>query len=92
MNARDLRVTLFGKKGAEAWTRHAYRVPAHCGLGWTPYRVLVQSHGGTLAYTAFVSFGEFKQWVRNKGLKLTLSTHHAQGYAPAWVARFGRLD
>jgi hypothetical protein len=88
----DLHVTLFGKRGAETWVRHAYNIAPHVGLGWTPYRVLVTSHGGTLAHTAFLSFKEFKRWLNNKGLHVTLSPHRIQGYRQAWVARFGRID
>jgi hypothetical protein len=85
-------VTLFGAKGAEAWVRHAYNVPAHVGLGWTPYRVLVKSHGGTLAHTAFTTPAEFKAWMRRNGYKLSLQPHRRQGYKRAWVARFGTLQ
>lgn len=87
----EFRVTLFSKQGAEKWTRHAYGVPADVGLGWTPYRVLVTSARGTLAHTAFLTFKEFKAWMRSKGYALRLQ-HHGDFFGPqAWVARFGSL-
>jgi hypothetical protein len=83
-----LHVTLFGKQGAEKWVRHAYNIPAHVGC-WKPYRVLVTSHGGTLAHTAFYTLGDFRRWLKTHGRALELQPHYAQGYKPAWVARFG---
>ena len=88
----NLHVTLFGKKGAEAWTRHAYNVRPECELGWTPYRVLVTSHGGTLAYKAFHTISEFRRWLKASGRTVKLSPHHATGYRQAWVARFGTVE
>ena len=87
---RNLHVTIFAKRGAEAWVRHAYNVPPHVGLGWTPYRVLVTSNGGTLAHTAFLTVAEFKRWLGTR--KVKLQPHHAQGYKPSWVARFGTIN
>jgi hypothetical protein len=84
-----LNVTLFGKQGAEKWVRHAYSIPAHVGC-WTPYRVLLTSHGGVLAHSAFYTFAEFKRWLRTSGRKLSLQPHHRQNYSRAWVARFGQ--
>jgi len=83
-----LHVTLFTKQGAEKWVRHSYGIPPHVGC-WQPYRVLLMSNGGTLAHCAFYTVREFKQWLAGEGRKLHLDPHHANGYSPAWVARFG---
>ena len=87
----NLHVTLFAKGGAETWVRHVYNIPSHVGLGWTPYRVIVASHGGTLAHTAFLTVKEFKRWMHNQGYSLQLNPHHRQGHRPSWVARFGQI-
>jgi hypothetical protein len=83
-----LHVTIFAKQGAEKWVRHAYNIPAYVGC-WQPYRVLLTSNGGTLAYSAFYTVREFKLWLARTGRKLSLNPHHRNGYSPAWVARFG---
>lgn len=88
----NLHVTIFGKRGAEKWTRHAYNVKPNVMLGWKPYRVLVTSHGGTLAYTAFVTIAEFRRWLEAQGKRVKLSPHRADGLSRgAWVARFGTI-
>jgi len=90
MNDTELRITIFGKKGAEAWVRHAYNIPSHVGC-WQPYRVLVTSNFGTLSYRAFYTTKEFKNWARNHSYLLKLDKHYKEGHKPAWVARFGKL-
>ena len=83
-----LHVTLFGKKGAELWVRHAYNIPQGVGC-WQPYRVLVQSYGCT-AYTAFYTFAEFKRWLGGN-MRVQLSPHQPNMGKRAWVARFGTI-
>lgn len=80
MNYRGLKLTVLTKRGAETWTRLVYGVPDHVGLGWTPYRYIVQSDGGALSYKAFRTAREFQKWRRNAGLRIAhFARYHAQG-------------
>lgn len=82
-----LHVCMLSRRKAEAHTRHVYNVRPEVLLGWTPYRVLVTSHGAT-AYTAFVRVREFRAWLsRVPGARLCL--------ARTWKAvgmRVGRVE
>ena len=85
----EYRVVLFGRRGAEKWTRHAYNIPAHVGLGWTPYRVLVRT-ADCRAHSAFLTFAEFRRWMRAHRLVLRLLPHR-RGASQVWVMRSGSL-
>lgn len=80
---KGLHVILFNRDQAERWTRHVYRVPAEHGLGWRPYRVLIQSHGAT-AYTAFDSVKQFRRWLGEH--KIALSAYRKGDWC-----RYGRI-
>ena len=58
-----LHVYFMGKRTAEQHERRCMGIPPHVGLGWTPYTILVRSHGGTLAHKAFHRVREFRQWL-----------------------------
>lgn len=40
-----------------------HNVPDDVGLGWTPYTILVRSHGGALAYRAFHRATDLRRWL-----------------------------
>ena len=66
-----LTVMLLTQEEANRHTRRTHSIPDDCGLGWTPYTIIVQD--GTLAYCAFNRMADFKRWLGWH--KLQLSTN-----------------
>jgi hypothetical protein len=93
MTKTDLYVTLLTKRGAMRWTRHAYNVPDHVGLGWTPYQVLV-TRNASISHTAFTTLRDFRTWMNDQGYTLRLSPHRWSGWSRRpgpWTTRSGWL-
>lgn len=57
-----LHVVVMSQRYSNEWTRRVYNVPPHVGLGWKPYRILIQSHGGISA-KAFHDIRSFRRWL-----------------------------
>ena len=68
LGRKEYHATFMTAKEAEAHTRFAYNVPDDCGLGWTPYRVLVTQ--AAIPCTAFHTREEFRSWIRSQGLRI----------------------
>jgi hypothetical protein len=88
-----LHVTFLTKRGAERFVRQSHNIPDDCGIGWTPYRVLVTSYGA-VSHTAFVRWCELRAWCQREGYSLTMHAYRRHGELPdtSYAVRTGTLS